>query len=336
MAFGAAMIAQGAGQATGRIQAYKDQVAQEADMKRLQQQQAQFDATQKENSREFDAQQQIRTAQEGRAAADATRTTDQWKPADPKTGFPGGYLWQKAQQDIKSGNTANAGAALTNTGKALDNTAKALDIQWAPIANNLKVLTTEQSLTNNAGRDPASEQQRALELQTHAAQLQQSLYTYKAKIDSSVTADPTAVAKEYDAAQKGVQASLKGLDTKGADALGKPVNLVSPQARQAAASKAAEISAAPDPFAAADQAIASMPKDGGSPFVADYLAEVARAAYIQRKMLGSKGPSPAPAGAPVPPAPNGWAAPGSPTFMQPPKPFGSTTGGSSAAAPFVP
>lgn len=320
------MIAQGAGQAQGRIQAYKDQVAQEADMKKMQQQQAQFDASQKESAREFDAQQQIRTNVDKRAGDDAARTDAQWKPADPKTGFPGGFLWQQAQTTLKSGTQALKRGDLTNTGVALDNTAKSLDNQWAPIMNSLKVITTQQSITNNTGRDPASEQQRALDLQTHADQLQRGLYLYKATIDSKVTADPNAVSKEYDQAQKGVSESLKGLDTKGADALGKPINLVGPNARALAAQKAAEIQSAPDPFVAADQAINSMPKDGASPYVANYLAQVARAAYIQRKMLGTKAPAPA---APETP-PYGLQLNG----LQP-RPFGASIGGSSAAAPFA-
>lgn len=346
MAFGAALIAQGAGQAQGKIQAYKDQVAQQADMARLAQQQAQFDATQKEQSREFDAQQQIRTAQEGRAATDATRTDDQWKPADPKTGFPGGYLWQKAQQDIKSGNVANTSATLTNTGKALANKAQDLQNQWAPIMDNLQYVTGQQNLANNAGNDQASQQQRALALQTHATELQKGLYDYKAKIDSSVAADPASVAKEYDAANASAQKAFAALNEKLPDALGHPnaIPLVSDTLRAGIPSLVQQIKNSADPMEAADQAVSllvqkaqadkSFDPHGGVAAVAQYLAETARAAYIQHKMVGSKGPAPASPAAPVPPAPNGWAAPGSPNFMQPPGPFGSTVGGSNAAAPF--
>lgn len=74
IAFGASILAQGAGNVQGRVDAYRDQVAQQADMARLNEQQAEFDKQQQESAREFDGQQKIRTAQEQRAETDATRT----------------------------------------------------------------------------------------------------------------------------------------------------------------------------------------------------------------------------------------------------------------------
>lgn len=335
------------GQQKGQHDAYVDALASEKDQRDFVERQRQFDEQQALRAQEdaaaqarFDEQQKIATAAEARAAAEAARTDRAWRPPSGTDKY-GGYLYQSAAmqpralaQQLRKGELDLTGAALGNESTKLANAGKAYANFVAPILTQLDIASKKVDIHNAQLNDPNAVQVRQQQMLQYKTQLDQQSYVWQKNYDMSLaqrygTVDPTKVAKDYQAALKGVDAGQKTLNAMQAD---HKTPVVPVQARNAIQAAEQSIASAQDPMARANEIISDAGPAGQivrSSGFTGHVYQVALAEYLRRKMTGAAAPpqqqTPTPAGLNLNvPGINGPATP----FSH----YGS--GGSNAAPPF--
>lgn len=299
MAFLGALMSGLAGQATQKVDNYKTQVAEQARMQGLEEQQREFDARQAQNQTQYDTTRadtnsynatQLSLQKQAALIAkqNADRENAMWYPGDVKTHRSPGLLYLDAKRKAEGAGLQNESTVLANQGKSLANQSAAVDLQYAPFMNQLKVTMEAVTIANNRNDTVAHRDEQAATARKALEDFQLKLAGVKTSIKA---ADPASTFRAYSAAAKDVFATTKALEATQSGLNGLKTPVVSDKLKLQAQDAIVHITQDPDPMAEASRIVSLLPPDPVNPLIAQSLFANAVAETLRRKMASSTAPT---------------------------------------------